>query len=196
MSVDLAGLTAVCFRADPFRTLDYITISPTCRLRKIFTMKGTLRDDEAEESGGDNDQYGHADTAISGTCKERVSWKGKSMMLFPPAQFTMVWVCKRKGAGSPSRYLWRDDPTNVSIDLRACAHLHRNGQVHVLPSNNSLCAQVLAACVSAVADFRTAAIFFFYDAGPNGGSAYAPLVPSRVGFPAGVVPAPGNWVRF
>eukprot|EP00903_Cladosiphon_okamuranus_P008560 g8214.t1 len=55
LSIDLAGLTAVCFRADAFSSLELISIGPTCRLRKIFTMKDGL--DDWEDGGGeDNDE--------------------------------------------------------------------------------------------------------------------------------------------
>lgn len=42
LSVDLAGLTLACFRADAFKTLDTLAVGPTCRVRKIFTMRGAL----------------------------------------------------------------------------------------------------------------------------------------------------------
>ncbi|CAM9972176.1 unnamed protein product, partial [Hapterophycus canaliculatus] len=57
LSIDLAGLMTFCFRAEAFRTLDYIAINPTCRLRKIFTMKETLYDYAEEESDAGNNQH-------------------------------------------------------------------------------------------------------------------------------------------
>lgn len=54
MSIDLAGLTAVCFRADAFSSLELISIGPTCRLRKIFTMKDGL--DDWEDRGGEDQE--------------------------------------------------------------------------------------------------------------------------------------------
>ncbi|CAN0585459.1 unnamed protein product, partial [Laminaria digitata] len=39
LSIDLAGLTASCFRSDAFSTLDLLAIGPTCRIRKIFTTR-------------------------------------------------------------------------------------------------------------------------------------------------------------
>ncbi|CAM9243736.1 unnamed protein product [Ectocarpus fasciculatus] len=52
LTIDLVGLTAVCFKADDFRTLDLLAIGPTCRLRKVFTMKEAL-DDSSGSGGGD-----------------------------------------------------------------------------------------------------------------------------------------------
>lgn len=43
---------AICFRADPFRTLELVAIGPTCRLRKIFTMKKGLEDDSDDSDDG------------------------------------------------------------------------------------------------------------------------------------------------
>ncbi|CAB1103639.1 unnamed protein product [Ectocarpus sp. CCAP 1310/34] len=54
LTIDLVGLTAVCFKADDFRTLDLLAIGPTCRLRKVFTMKEAL--DDSSGAGGDDDQ--------------------------------------------------------------------------------------------------------------------------------------------
>lgn len=51
LSIDLAGLTASCFKADAFGTLDLLAIGPTCRIRKIFTMRGAL--DDGGEGGAD-----------------------------------------------------------------------------------------------------------------------------------------------
>lgn len=54
LSVDLAGLTLMCFKSDAFRTLDLLAIGPTCRVRKIFTMRGALSDqsDQGNEGTG------------------------------------------------------------------------------------------------------------------------------------------------
>lgn len=99
LSIDLAGLTAMCFRADAFRTLDYIAINPTCRLRKIFTMKGALNDEALEETAEGTGQHRRVAAALSGRtleCEER-----KSLMSFLLAWFTRFrWMCWTKGAGS------------------------------------------------------------------------------------------------
>lgn len=49
LSVDLAGLTSMCFSADAFQALDLLAIGPTCRVRKIFTTKGAVGQQDAEE---------------------------------------------------------------------------------------------------------------------------------------------------
>ncbi|CAN0474956.1 unnamed protein product, partial [Ectocarpus sp. 12 AP-2014] len=53
LTIDLVGLTALCFKADDFRTLDLLAIGPTCRLRKVFTMKEAL--DDSSGAGGEDD---------------------------------------------------------------------------------------------------------------------------------------------
>ncbi|CAM9591086.1 unnamed protein product, partial [Choristocarpus tenellus] len=52
LSMDLVGLTSMCFRADPFRSLDLIAVGPACRIRSIFTMRGVLPQQEWSEGGG------------------------------------------------------------------------------------------------------------------------------------------------
>lgn len=39
----------MCFSADAFRALDLLAIGPTCRVRKIFTTKGAVGQQDAEE---------------------------------------------------------------------------------------------------------------------------------------------------
>lgn len=56
---------AICFRADAFRSLELVAIGPTCRLRKIFTMKQGLEDD-LDDGVGKEDRD-------DGLCGKRVS---------------------------------------------------------------------------------------------------------------------------
>lgn len=74
LSIDLAGLTAVCFRADAFRSLELVSIGPTCRLRKIFTMKDAL---DASEDGVGEDQEEPVDGATAPGRERKMVEKGK-----------------------------------------------------------------------------------------------------------------------
>ncbi|CBN73816.1 conserved unknown protein [Ectocarpus siliculosus] len=65
LTIDLVGLTAVCFKADDFRTLDLLAIGPTCRLRKVFTMKEAL--DDSSGAGGEDDHRELISAGASGT---------------------------------------------------------------------------------------------------------------------------------
>lgn len=67
LTIDLVGLTAVCFKADDFRTLDLLAIGPMCRLRKVFTMKAAL--DDSSGAGGEDD---HSELISSGTSGVRI----------------------------------------------------------------------------------------------------------------------------
>lgn len=60
------GLTAVCFRAEAFRTLDLLAIGPTCRLRKIFTMKEALDDASGEDGEGDAQDEPNTTASVPG----------------------------------------------------------------------------------------------------------------------------------
>lgn len=42
----------MCFRADAFRALDLLSLGPTCRVRKIFTMRGALDDQDTQDESG------------------------------------------------------------------------------------------------------------------------------------------------
>ncbi|CAN0237806.1 unnamed protein product, partial [Ectocarpus sp. 8 AP-2014] len=64
LTIDLVGLTAVCFKADDFRTLDLLAIGPTCRLRKVFTMNKAL--DDSSGAGGEDDHRGLISASASG----------------------------------------------------------------------------------------------------------------------------------
>lgn len=67
LTIDVVGLTAVCFKADDFRTLDLLAIGPTCRLRKVFTMKGAL--DDSSGAGGEDD---HGELLSAGASGVRI----------------------------------------------------------------------------------------------------------------------------
>lgn len=53
LSVDLAGLTSMCFKADAFKALDLLTVAPVCKVRKIFTMRGALDQQNGLDEGRD-----------------------------------------------------------------------------------------------------------------------------------------------
>eukprot|EP00752_Nemacystus_decipiens_P008031 g7177.t1 len=60
LSIDLVGLTAVCFKSNSFSSLELISIGPTCRLRKIFTMRDALDDWEDAGEEGQEERVGGA----------------------------------------------------------------------------------------------------------------------------------------
>ncbi|CAN0483605.1 unnamed protein product, partial [Discosporangium mesarthrocarpum] len=49
LSLDLEGITSLCFRADPFRSLDLVAVGPGCRVRAAFTMRSALPPTEEGE---------------------------------------------------------------------------------------------------------------------------------------------------
>lgn len=56
----------MCFRADAFKALDLLSLGPTCRVRKIFTMRGALDQQAGQEESGGFVAGAHADSTLLG----------------------------------------------------------------------------------------------------------------------------------
>jgi len=53
LSLDVFAFSAHCFKGLLVRSIDFITVTASCRLRRIFTMKNPIYDVELEENFGD-----------------------------------------------------------------------------------------------------------------------------------------------
>eukprot|EP00347_Sterkiella_histriomuscorum_P019798 403340256 len=49
LCLDIASFTHNCFKSVNFRSIDFLEITASCKLRRIFTMKNPLYDDQSDE---------------------------------------------------------------------------------------------------------------------------------------------------
>jgi hypothetical protein len=51
LSLDVSAFVHHCFESVLLRSIDLIVVTASCKLRRVFTMKNPLMDDEALENG-------------------------------------------------------------------------------------------------------------------------------------------------